>query len=667
MNLKSFPLIGALTGPATGIAEDAGAKAMKMLRVLAVGLAAVLLLWSSALAMGPAYKTDSELTQYPVIVIAAWDKAEMRPHTLVRGDVCEPGIWFLDRKRSWDDADKTLYYHVPHYRAIQPAFLEKYFAALGSSDPENAVPKLLSSDNHEVLTRVLRYLCGDVLPWPFGDGFASMYLNPPKRGNVLRSEAGAVKGLVGRDVGEVRFTAASVYAFLAGKDGVGFLRSLLKDADPNVRAVAMGTLALQRDGASIGAIAAAAQGVEDGWLGCQVIDAMAHWGDAGLIPALIPFLEIDSFAYQYGDELGIPAVQARKALYKLTGHWFPYDAAAAQQVWKEAAAVADLGKRKALLDRLLPEKECPLIAQLVGNPRYEPAKPPDGPATRMSTAATLPCTESTTKPKDVMATVRLRNASNRTVTIGALPSSVTQEWPSGSASRSTCPRPGAPAKEDFVDLRPGETTEVAVTLDDSFMLADPNDRKLALIYERNGRALGLKAWIGTVHAEFGPEWKQERKLEKVEQRWPNGNLKVVGQTMNGRPYGRWEYFNERGDRIKDVRYTGDDVGSSEYNPKYTSNKAVGARQPDVGLSRRTPYAAVAILLGASLFFWGRGMARDHAARQAGRGTEVPPGGRAGEVDQYGVSRFLTFQDFRFPDYPRSCVARFSPRISGESQ
>jgi len=631
---------------------------MKTIQMLAAGFVAVLLLWSSALAMAPSYKTDSELTQNPVIVIATWDKAEMRPHTRVRGNtmeeyevftelnvhrvikgdikpgkhtilmgwgigwredgtglatymstdipgdannVCDPSIWFLDRKRSWDEADKTLYYHVPHYRAIQPAFLEEYFAAIGSRDPEKAVPKLLSSDNHEVLTRVLRYLCGDVLPWPCGHGFASMYLNPPKRENVLRNETGAVKGLIGRDVGEVRVTAASVYAFLAGKEGIGYLRSLLKDADPEVRAVAMGTLALQRDEASIEAIGAAAQGVRDAWLGCQVIDAVAKWGDARLVLTLIPFLEVDSLAYSSGDELGIPAVKARKALYKLTSHWFPYDAAAASQVWKKAAAVADPDKRKALLDRLLPEKECPVIAQLVGSPRYEPAKPPDGPATKMSAATTLPYNESTTQPKDAMATVRLRNASNRTVTLGRLPSSVGQEWARGSSWRSTHCRRGMLAKEDFVDLRPGETTEVTVTLDDSFLLAEPNDRKLALIYKRNGRALGLKAWIGMVYAEFGSEWKEERKLEKVEERWPNGNLKVVGQTMNGQRCGQWEYFNEQGDRTKDERYTGDDLGSDEYNPEYHSNKGVGAKKPDASLGKWAPYAAAAaIFTGACL-------------------------------------------------------------------
>ena len=631
-------------------------QAMKTIRMLAAGFVAVLLLRSSALAMGPPYKTDAELTQNPIIIVATWDRAEMRPHERVRGNigekyemftelnvhrvikgdikpgkhtilmgwgigwgedgtglatytsthiqgdannVCHPNIWFLERKRSWDEADKTLYYHIPHYRAIQPPFLEEYFAALGSGAPQMAVPKLLSSDNHEVLERVLRYLCGDVLPWPHGDGFAaSMYLDPPKRGNVLKGQAEAVRGLIGRDVGEVRVTAASVYAFLADKKGIGYLRSLLTDADPSVRAIAMGTLALQRDRASIDAIGAAAQGVADVWLGCKVIDALADWGDAGLVPALIPFLDIDSFGYNSGDELGIPAVKARKALHKLTGCWFPYDAEAASRVWKEAAAVADPAKRKALLARLLPDTECPVIAELVGSPWYEPAKPPDEPATQMSAAATRPCTEPTTKPKDVMATVRLTNASTWTVTICTLPSSVGQEWPSGSAWHGTHRRPSAPAKEDFVDLRPGESTDFPVMLDDSFLLAEPNDRKLALTYESNGRALGLKAWIGTVYAEFGSKWHEERKLEKVEERWPNGTLKMVGQTMNGRRDGQWEYFNEQGNRIKEDRYTGN-VGSGECNPDYSSNKGAGAKKPSLG--EWTPYAVVAaIFTGACL-------------------------------------------------------------------
>ena len=174
---------------------------MRTLHLLAIGVVAVGLLVGSAEAIAPGFLTDTELLQYPIIVIATWDKAAARDHARVNGNVLEedeiftelnvhrvikgdiqlgkhtlvfnwgvnwkkdgtglatytstdipgdvnnvsePNIWFLDRVRSWDDADKTVYLHLPHYRAIQPRILEEYFAALGSKDPQTAVPKFLS-------------------------------------------------------------------------------------------------------------------------------------------------------------------------------------------------------------------------------------------------------------------------------------------------------------------------------------------------------------------------------------------------------------------------------------------------------------------------------------------------------------------------------------------
>ena len=83
----------------------------------------------------------------------------------------------------------------------------------------------------------------------------------------------------------------------------------------------------------------------------------------------------------------------------------------------------------------------------------------------------------------------------------------------------------------------------------------------------------MKAWIGAVQVEFGPKWKGQRKLEIVEEKWPNGNFQTKGLTMNGEKYGEWHYFNEDGDRIKSVDYSRG--GTATRNPEHPDNKGAG--------------------------------------------------------------------------------------------
>ena len=85
------------------------------------------------------------------------------------------------------------------------------------------------------------------------------------------------------------------------------------------------------------------------------------------------------------------------------------------------------------------------------------------------------------------------------------------------------------------------------------------------------------AWFGWLPAHFGPLWKEERTLEKAEERWPNGNLKAVGQRMHGHEYGEWHYFNEEGDRVKIVTYTGN-LGTRRCDPNGPENKGAGKQR-----------------------------------------------------------------------------------------
>jgi hypothetical protein len=76
--------------------------------------------------------------------------------------------------------------------------------------------------------------------------------------------------------------------------------------------------------------------------------------------------------------------------------------------------------------------------------------------------------------------------------------------------------------------------------------------------------------------EFGALWKEERKFAWVEECWPNGNLRARGQTLNGDRFGEWHFFNEAGDRIRIVDYSG---GHAETvcNPAHSDNKRAGRR------------------------------------------------------------------------------------------
>jgi hypothetical protein len=457
--------------------------------------------------------------------------------------------------------------------------LEPYFAAIGSDNRDNEVPKLLISDDPIVLRRTLLFICGGIWPWPNEpDEFERMYSTPAKRGNVLIDQVEAVREVVQRDVEDVRALAASVYAELAGKKAIEFMRTLLHDQDAAVRATAIGVLASHRDEASIDTMTVAAAGVDDGWTACKVIESLSPWDDQRLVPILITFLQNDSLAYQYGDDLGIPALKARTAIAQLTGHWFPYDVARSLKAWREVESVADHVRRKELLQKLLPGSRFPIVAELIGAPRRQADRRaddsgPDSDACDSAKSDLLAEVEST----DVRVTVRLRNVSNSDLAIAKLPAWYEQSWPAGVSSRGLGVSEVEIAKEDFVHLTPAGTVTFELSLDGSLLLAEPNSRKLSLTYRNNGNGVGVNAWIGVLEAEFGEEWKEERRLEKVEERWPNGNLKAVGQTVNGQQYGEWNYFNEEGDRVRIVDYSGGG-GEAACNPEHPANKGAGKKK-----------------------------------------------------------------------------------------
>lgn len=373
-----------------------------------------------ASAVIPRFISDEELAAYPAIVVGKWEKTELRSHDRYRededgskvitkveayttlnvvrvitgdvgpglhkvmvggsidwwtdgngvsshrgggdmtgdiSDVTQANVWFLKKERSWDAKDTTEYLAIGNYREIQPLILEEYFAVLGTSKAEVEVPKLLESDKPEVVRRALRYACGGQWPWPNNTDSDKQYLNPEKRGKILTSAADAVARVIDREEpGDLRALAISVYAELMGTQCVEYVRGLLADDDPDVRAVAASVLMRNKDEQSIDAIAKAVDGVTDAWKSCKIVESILGWRDVRLVPAAISFLENDG-----------AATKAREALLFMTGHFFPFDVKASMEAWEKAMNVGDARKRQALLELLIPYNPIPLSAATEGD------------------------------------------------------------------------------------------------------------------------------------------------------------------------------------------------------------------------------------------------------------------------------------------------------------
>jgi hypothetical protein len=276
---------------------------------------------------------------------------------------------------------------------------------------------------------------------------------------------------------------------------------------------------------------------------------------------LIGFLQNDGFAYQYGDDLGIPALKARQALLTITGHEFPFDVELSRKAWEEARRLDDKEARKRLLAKAAPGGKTPLVAAAIGL-----AKKEFGEAFREFGPV---------EKDEVVVTIRLHNLSARPVTILKYPSEISTSSPAGSSSHSFGDF-DKEDKQDFITIEPNTDKVLELKLWKSFLIADPAERQLTISYLANGNGQGVKAWIGTLKVEFGADWKEKREIKQVEETWPNGNLKATGKTVNGVKQGEWNYFNEEGDRIR-VAYPGTGQGTAVCNPEHPKNKGAGKR------------------------------------------------------------------------------------------
>jgi hypothetical protein len=309
-------------------------------------------------------------------------------------------------------------------------------------------------------------------------------------------------------------------------------------------------LARQRDSASYSRFAFAVRGLDDEQITLKLIDEFAAHRGETFVPSLIAFLENDACA-----------PRARQELRRITGIWFPFDCAASLAAWEEVDAESNRAARELRLARFS-QHESPFRAELIGAVPKLPAEPAD----------------EEFQEDRLTAIVRLQNVSKFPVTILKNPSAVTERFGSGAGGFGwMVPRSKSELeKDEFVTLAAGSSLEIKIQLFESFVRSDPAQREVQLGYANLGSAYGPNPWIGEFKVELSPAWKK-REEAKVEELWPNGNLKTTGTLVNGERFGEWNFFNEAGDRTS-ITYYQQGRGSATCNPEHPTNKGAGIRK-----------------------------------------------------------------------------------------
>lgn len=503
---------------------------------------------AGAMAIAPPFLTDAQLSKFPVIVIAKWEKTPITQHfkendsniamreiytrlrilEVIRGDVkpgeveimmgwgigwnnegkelrtytssdlpgdlddvTQPAIWFLQRQRSWDETRKEEYLSVSNYRAVQPIELKDFYVAMTREDADRIVPTLLSMERTFISRRVLIHLCGGIPPWPYDVGtHGSFYRRPRERGKVYREEAGRIWEFVKANPGKPRPISVAAYAELGGKECIENMRALLDDGDPDVRLVAIGVLAKHRDRDSMGRFAKAAS-VHTGRLAsCLVLEELSTWDEAGLVPTFIRFLQNDDWAYQgeggYQDLIS-PMILARRALLSRTGHKFGFDVELAEKAWEEASRFSEPIERLRLLEKLAPEAKAPIVATAVGSPSKE-------------LGAYLWKGIDRVSADERVIKVRLCNHSSQPVTILKQPSEVSEIWESGSDGYRT---DVDGSKRECVTIKPNEIGRLEVCVSTKFLDAAVEKRRLVLSYLPEEGDSAEKAFVGKIRVMVG--------------------------------------------------------------------------------------------------------------------------------------------------------------------
>ena len=252
-------------------------------------------------------------------------------------------------------------------------------------------------------------------------------------------------------------------------------------------------------------------------------------------------------------------------MHAVTGHWFPFSVQASNAAWRHVESITDKAARQRELRRILPDARYPLKAEVIGSPR---------PAPEFS--------ESPMWDPWLVVTVRVTNASAKPHLVAQCPRSAVWDVSSlGFGSWSVYPGHRT-AAETHTTLGPGEWTEFDVPVSVWFLVTEPPTRQLELVYGADSERPDARtpSWMGRLPVELGALRKEDRTLKKVEERWPNGNLKAVGHKAYGQKLGQWEYFNEEGDRVRVEEVRPIQPTVSACDPNSPENKGAGKRPPD---------------------------------------------------------------------------------------
>ncbi|MHB0961518.1 MAG: HEAT repeat domain-containing protein [Pirellulaceae bacterium] len=475
-----------------------------------------------AFAIPPPYVFDRELAASPIIVVAHWINAPWKNNSQVEGNVLkvyevateievarvvkgdltpgrytilvgfgigwsekqprvtsytstkvlgdasatQPNLWMLEWKRSINDGQE--YLSLASYRGVQSLELEQYFMALGSNRFEAHVPELLKAKVEVVQLRALEQVAGGEPPWPY---LPDRFIRPSPNRKPLVNQANHVQSLLGDTYGQApRRMAAAVFAQLVGKQSLPQMRRLLEDKDPQVRAIAVGTLAQYNDLDVSDAMSQAVRGVDDGSVACQVISRLRACEDPRAVPILIEFLQNNRVAYIIGDDLGLPAIKAREALRSITGYSFPLDVATSRQAWSQVESIQDREQRNARLAQILPNPTKPWNAVFVRE-RQQPA-------------------------------VVITNRSEQTLTMARKPTYIDIRSYLGSGqSLATISEHTPVGQESFISLAPGESWRYMP--DPQRLRLDPAaDHHITLTYLENGNEFGVNAWLGIISVDI---------------------------------------------------------------------------------------------------------------------------------------------------------------------
>ena len=333
-----------------------------------------------------------------------------------------------------------------------------------------------------------------------------------------------------------------------------------------MRAIAIGTLVAHRDLQSADLMPKAAVGLENPIVACELIARLRRWNDVKAVPVLIEFLEDDGLSYIIGNDLGIPAVKSQETIRKITGYALPFDVAVSRDAWSQAKDISNREERIQLLRRILPNDPDPWNAVLLRNEKKY--------------------------------VIEVTNRSKQTISLLKQPSYIDVSYSHGvfTVGHDKGAKTG---KARFEKLAPGGSIRFPVDFrnqDFEFLISSGKRQRIELQYLENGNEFGLKAWLGVVEVSVAKNIASAKTPTKeVTERWPNGNLKLKGQTLGRVKTGEWTYFNEAGDRTRTIEYfNGRIAKEATYNPSHPTNDGMG-KKPESPQARE----AEASILGSS--------------------------------------------------------------------